>query len=1015
MKKCLSAIVCVICAAFTLQAKSINTKGQLSDSLAVLLRERGDVKVHVTIKRILKRDGKQDWYFSETLGDYPFRPEDIDWFKNRLETLAPAPYRNQPVGCIYVGKIPLEEMVCAAYTRDGTASISPYVLQTAPPTVPALVRRESGERYKEGLSGRHIALWNSHGYYFNYAQSYWTWQRPSLFGTCEDVFSTSFIIPFLVPMLENAGAVVFLPRERDFSEIEVIADNDNTATSRSLGHLEQKGKWEVRKGGFADTQEYYTGTQTPFKNGTCLITKGESKANASLTWHLNVPQRDEYSVYVCYTSFSESTTGARYTVQHCGGSTTLLVNQRMGGGTWVHLGRFEMDSSSLVILDNKTADKGRVCGDAARVGGGMGNIARCNKDTSSFSTPEVSGKTRWAEGARYWLQWAGADSTVYSQNNHQHDYRDDFMSRGAWVGWLSGGSHVNPQGYLPPQYAKSNPKAVRRGLNIPLDLSFAFHSDAGSFKDDSIYGTLAIYTLFSNDSRQLPSGEDRQCQRELADLVQSQIVDDIRVHFHPEWRRRQLWDRSYSESRTPTVPAMLLEILSHHNLSDMKLGLDPNFRFCVSRSIYKGILKFLSARYNIPYRVQPLPVQDFAARIDNDHVILSWRETPDKLEPTAKARFFLLSTRMDDGGFDHGRRIEAKRDKNGLWQASVQLQKGHRYAFRIMAANEGGHSFPSEALSVGLASESKGTILIVNNFNRISGPALIEGEERAHFDYEWDGGVAYGQDCAFTGDMYETRRDREWQSDQCPGFGASWEDHSGQVRGGNRMNYTISHGKDFFESGYSYCSSSASAYAQGRYEDESFFLIDLICGKQTRMRDRWGKTRYEVFPEALFSRLEASSKNGTNLLVSGSYIASDLWDPIFAADTTKQIQEAQAFVQNTLGWRWMTGRASRCGKIRATHTGKGFDAVQIRKSISFCTDNRPDFYRIESPDGLVPAQKQAQTIFRYQDNNISAGVAYQADGYKAVSFGFPLESILNESDRKMIMDASLAFFNTPQL
>ena len=1016
MRKWLLCIGLVLCSPLFSGAGEVTTKTELCDSLSVLLEERGGVRTKITLKRILKRAGRTDWYFKENLGDYPFRKEDVAWLKKQLKNLAPHPYKNLPVDRIFIGGNTVDQMVCAPYTRDGKAGKSSYSLPKAPAAVPALVRDASGDIFKEGLSGRHIAVWNSHGHYYNQTHQCWLWQRAPLFGTLEDVFSTSFVIPFLVPMLENAGAVVLLPRERDFSSLESIADNDGGDTSRSTGRMEQQGKWEVGQGGFADTQETYTGTQTPFGSGTYLTKKGGREAGASLTWHPNIPQRGEYSVYVCYPSFPESTTAARYTVHHRGGATLLLVNQQMGGGTWVHLGRFEMDSSSFVVLDNKASDKGRVSGDAVRVGGGIGNIARQPRDTGIVCPPAVSGKARWAEGARYWLQWAGADSTVYSQNKHEHDYRDDFMSRGAWVGWLSGGSRVNPKGYLPPKDADGRPKALRSGLNIPLDISFALHTNAGFHFADSTYGTLAIYTLMCEHSRKLPSGEDRQCQRELADLVQSQVVDDIRAQFHPEWRRRELWDRSYSESRTPAVPAMLLEILSHQSFNDMKQGLDPAFRFCAARSIYKGLLKYLSTRYRIPYRVQPLPVKDFAARLGKDkHVTLSWYERTDSLEPTAKAEWFLLSTRMDEGGFDKGRRIEARRDKNGMWSTRVPLKEGHRYAFRIQAANAGGCSFPSETLSVGWAADSKGTVLIVNNFDRISGPAFIEGDERACFDYMLDGGVGYGSDCAYIGDMYESRRDRPWLDDHCPGFGASWQDYAGQVRGGNRMDYPVLHGEDFFEKGYSYCSSSASAYAQGRFGSDSFFLIDLICGKQTRMSDRFGKVRYEVFPAALRRRLEASSQNGTNLLVSGSYIASDLWDPIFSVDTTARCRQAQSFVQNTLGWRWMTGRASRSGKVWAMHPHKGFDAVNIRQGAAFCTDNRADFYRVESPDGLVPAQKSAQTIFRYQDNNLSAGVAYQGPGYKAVSLGFPLESLLESADRKTIIDAALAFFNTPQL
>lgn len=66
-----------------------------------------------------------------------------------------------------------------------------------------------------GLEGRHIALWQSHGKYYINNKDKWGWQRPRLFCTSEDQFTQSFILPYLIPMLENAGANVFTPRERD--------------------------------------------------------------------------------------------------------------------------------------------------------------------------------------------------------------------------------------------------------------------------------------------------------------------------------------------------------------------------------------------------------------------------------------------------------------------------------------------------------------------------------------------------------------------------------------------------------------------------------------------------------------------------------------------------------------------------------------------------------------------------------------------------------------------------------
>ena len=57
---------------------------------------------------------------------------------------------------------------------------------------------------------------------------------------------------------------------------------------------------------------------------------------------------------------------------------------------------------------------------------------------------------------------------------------------------MSGGSEVNPD---------------QEGRNIPFDLSFALHTDAGCTPNDSTIGTLAIYTLKSENRRKLPSGE----------------------------------------------------------------------------------------------------------------------------------------------------------------------------------------------------------------------------------------------------------------------------------------------------------------------------------------------------------------------------------------------------------------------------------------------------------------------------------------------------------------------------
>ena len=82
-------------------------------------------------------------------------------------------------------------------------------------------------RITKGLQKRHLSLWASHGSYYDIASGKWMFQRPTLFCTNEDLFTQTIVVPYLIPMLERAGAVVFTPRERDWQRNEVIVDNDD--------------------------------------------------------------------------------------------------------------------------------------------------------------------------------------------------------------------------------------------------------------------------------------------------------------------------------------------------------------------------------------------------------------------------------------------------------------------------------------------------------------------------------------------------------------------------------------------------------------------------------------------------------------------------------------------------------------------------------------------------------------------------------------------------------------------
>lgn len=980
-----------------LAAQSVKEFKDAVDSLQTLVVERTGVSSQVKANKVVRRGYELDFYFTPAMGDFPWRSKDVEWLRKTLTDLMPESCSKYGIGNLFVGKNRLESYVMPQVSDNGKAidnkfrtkdlrNVHPFVTNVGEPD------------FEKGLAGRNIALWQSHGRYFEEKTDRWEWQRAPMFLTVEDMYTQSYVLPFLIPMLENAGAYVMTPRERDPQTNEVIADNDPAFEEgrgeevRIEGRYSETGTWSDAGVGFADARATYSLLENPFLMGTAR--QAECRENhrdkaAEARWTPEIPERGEYSVYISYKSLPHSTPCAHYTVRHLGGESEFIVNQKMGGGTWIYIGTFEFDKGSegCVILDN-SVPKGYnvtrnavITADAVRFGGGMGKIARGLKDqpVNEYTT---SGMPSFTEGALYWMQWAGVDSTILSK--YDNDYTSDYGDRGAWVGWMSGGSRTNPKA---------------EGLNIPIDLSFAFHTDAGTTPNDSIIGTLSIYTLLCDGSDKFANGEDRLQQRMYADFVQTEIVQDIRKCFNPEWSRRGLWDRSYSESRTATVPAMLLELLSHQNFADMKFGLDPSFRFTVSRAVYKGMLKYLSARYGCEYAVQPLPVNSFATSFTGSKSVrLSWKATVDSLEATAVPTGYILQTRIDDGAFDNGRVLDGCKVSGNEISTEVAIVPGHIYSYRVTAFNKGGKSFPSETLSVGIPESGNGkSVLVVNNFTRVSAPAWFDSPEYAGFNSDLDAGVPYIREINFIGPQYQFRRELPWLDDDNPGFGAAWTDEAGKVFAGNTFDYCGLHGKALMAAGYAFHSSSVAAFSDDRTLAKSDVALDLICGKQITTVVGTGKVqdRFQVFPTGLQQAIRRYTEDGGNVLVSGANIGTDVWDGIYPVHkdslytaTTKE------FVENTLGYRWMTNYASRNATVKVRNNG------QISLSVpefQFHKERNPFIYCVETPDGIVPSSDKSQSFLRYSDTNISAGTCFEGNGYRTVCIGFPIEVISGEA------------------
>ena len=64
-----------------------------------------------------------------------------------------------------------------------------------------------------------------------------------------------------------------------------------------------------------------------------MTIKGEKESVAR--WLPRITKPGSYAVYVAYRSLPNSTEEAHYTIYHAGETTSVAVNQTMGGGTWI--------------------------------------------------------------------------------------------------------------------------------------------------------------------------------------------------------------------------------------------------------------------------------------------------------------------------------------------------------------------------------------------------------------------------------------------------------------------------------------------------------------------------------------------------------------------------------------------------------------------------------------------------------------------------------------------------------
>lgn len=756
----------------------------------------------------------------------------------------------------------------------------------------AVVNRFCQMPEKFNLANFNIALWNSHGRYYEKSLNRWEWQRARLFTSVEDILTASFVLPFLEPMLNNAGANVFMPRERDVQYHISIADNDD-------GNLNARyAKFISKTTGYKFSEKIYN-NENPFKSGTAYTYSMTNKD--TLSFVSQVDTDGIYSVYVSYNQSDKNSSKVMYIVHHADGVSQYIVNQKKGGSMWIYLGKHRFVSSCDWKVD--VVGEGYISVDAIRLGGGMGRVVRGT---------ETSGKAAWTEAARYYLQSDGFDfKTVYSLSNGANDYTDDVNCRGEWV------------------------NALINNKNIDIDAVIALHTDAGIARNDSTIGTLTIVTTKGN---KYPNGKNKKISYDLAHAIENSIVHDIRSTWNPLWSERGIWDKGYSESRRAEAPSVLIELLSHQNLTDVRFAQHPQFRFDVCRAIYKAILRFFCGENAT---IQPLPISDFGLEyISTDSIRLSWQPTIDTLEPSAMPDYYIVYANNNPIATTSVGEYYAKQPNDG------QLVDYH-----IVAVNKGGISFDSQHLAAKLLNDKAPLYLLVDGFDRVAAPDIVDTYQWAGILSDIEPGVEWGEDYFHCGAQYDFDTQNPWTDDDCPGWGASYANDEGSCTIGSRRRQCNKIAYDFNHEKCSFVSVSKEFFERQKINN-TFDKVYIALGNQ---RTSWYGNmpcKHAIYNESFLNQISFLSQKNTELFITGAYIGSDITSDI-----------AQKVV-DVLGIKHRTAHASRTRIIIGN--SKRIVLPQTPKIEGFAP----------SVDAIEPASKNAYTLYRYEDTGMSAAVKY---------------------------------------
>jgi len=540
------------------------------------------------------------------------------------------------------------------------------------------------------LSDKTLFISQAHGWidYDDFRE--WSTQRGITHDIVEDFVNAEGINQYLLDYFSLAGAEVFTLRERDLNTQMVIVDNEDGLGFPANGSYEEIGDpglfADSGANGFKNFQAPYSSTNDPFRDngGTDRIITTSATETARAVWTPVITHSDYYDVYVSYSGVGNRASDARYTIRHGGIDTVVMVDQTKHRYVWNYLGRFYFAAGGdhAISLSNQSNEAGTtVSADAVRLGGGMGDVIGHNHG-------ELSGHPRWEEGARTWVQYQGASSSVYQGG--------DVTARSRFADW--------------------------EHYSVEDSVYVSWHSNAatGNARGTSTY----IYSANPPDGTYDPN-QAHPGSAELQTAIHDELINDIRAGWDAGWTdrgKRSAYFGEVNPSHNDEMPAVLLEMAFHDNAADADALRHPLFRRLAARAIYQGVVKYFATRDGISLTLLPEPPTHLQVSSPASGTLhIQWQAPATDAQDLAgdAAEDYLVYLSEDGKNFDNGTVV------NGTSLTVNELPPGDVVYVKVKARNAGGRSLDSETLATRISYLNEGRVLVVNGFDRLNSGQLI--------------------------------------------------------------------------------------------------------------------------------------------------------------------------------------------------------------------------------------------------------------------------------------------------